>query len=249
LGDFQGAIAAFERGSFASGRANLPCITAAAAAEFHGGRHGRARQLFVQGNSVPRHLSTRRERAAHLRLWALLEKRAGGEETTRKLFIAATKEDRADAATWLQWGQWEKRVNSVDAARKVFHDGIRHGVNNGQYFLYQALATLEAETNNQESARELFKQGCSAHPRSASLWLQWALFELSCGEEGKDTAINSIRVIEKGVSRAPPHIPLLELWLNLEQKFGDEQKARSVEDRLKKLLSEQRYAPVGHEVN
>ena len=248
-GDFQGAIAAFERGSFASGRANLPCITAAAAAELHGGKHGRARQLFVQGDSVPRHLSTRRERAAHLRLWALLEKRAGGEEVTRKLFIAATAEDRTDAATWLQWGQWEKRVNSVGAARKVFKDGIRYGVNNGQYFIYQALATLEAETNNHESARELFKQGCSAHPRSASLWLQWALFELSCGEDDKAASRNSIAVIEKGASRAPPHIPLLELWLNLERKAGDEHKARAVEDRLKKLLSEQRYAPVGHEVN
>ena len=57
----------------------------------------------------------------------------GSEEMTRKLFIAATAhEDRADAATWLQWGQWEKRVNSADAARKVFKDGVRYGTNNGQ---------------------------------------------------------------------------------------------------------------------
>ena len=72
---------------------------------------------------------------------------------------------------------------------------------------------------------------------------------LSCGEDDKAASRNSIAVIEKGASRAPPHIPLLELWLNLERKAGDEHKARAVEDRLKKLLSEQRYAPVGHEVN
>lgn len=247
-GDFQAAIDAFERGSFASGKPNLPCITAAAAAEFHGGQHGRARQLFVQGESVPRHLSTRRERAAHLRLWALLEKRVGSEEMTRKLFLRATSEDRADAATWLQWGQWEKRVNSVDAARKVLKDGVRYGVNNGQYFVFQALATLEAESNNDTAARELFAQGCAAHPRSASLWLQWALFELSCEENERNAVEKSLTVIKMGVARAPPHIPLLELWLSLERRSGDEDSARAVEDRLNKLLSEQRYAPEGHEV-
>ena len=248
-GDFEGAIAAFERGSFASGRANLPCITAAAAAEFHGGNHGRARQLFVQGESVPRHLSSRRERAAHLRLWALLEKRVGSEEMTRKLFLAATNEDRSDAATWLQWGQWEKRVNSIEAARKVLKDGVRYGVNNGQYFVFQALATLEAEAGNPNAARELFTQGCTAHPRSASLWLQWALFELSCEGVERVAIEKSISVVKKGVARAPPHIPLLELWLNLERRSGDEQAARDVEDKLKKFLSEQRcYAPAGQEV-
>lgn len=247
-GDFEGAIEAFERGSFASGKANLPCITAAAAAEFHGGAHGRARQLFVQGEAVPKYLSTRRERAAHLRLWALLEKRVGSEEMTRKLFIAATAEDRADAATWLQWGQWEKRVNSADAARKVFRDGVRYGTNNGQYFVYQALATLEAEMDNEDSARELFEQGCAAHPRSASLWLQWALFELSSSKEEMESIANSIAIIKRGVLRAPPHIPLLELWLGLERRRGDEDSAAEVEARLKQLVSEQRYAPVGKEV-
>ena len=247
-GDFEGAIEAFERGSFASGKANLPCITAAAAAEFHGGRHGRARQLFVQGEAVPRHLSSRRERAAHLRLWALLEKRVGTEETTRRLFMAATREDRADAATWLQWGQWEKRINSAEAARQVFQDGVKFGVNNGQYFVYQALATLEAEDNNDELARDLFKRGCSAHPRSASLWLQWALFELSSVGDEKEIVTRSIKVIEKGVSRAPPHIPLLELWLGLERRLGNDEGAAKVEAGLNKLLSEQRYAPMGQEV-
>lgn len=247
-GDFEGAIEAFERGSFASGKANLPCITAAAAAEFHGGAHGRARQLFVQGEAVPKHLSTRRERAAHLRLWALLEKRVGSEEMTRKLFVAATTEDRADAATWLQWGQWEKRVNSADAARKVFRDGVRYGTNNGQYFVYQALATLEAEMDNDDSARELFQQGCAAHPRSASLWLQWALFELSSSKEEMEGISNSIAIIKRGVLRAPPHIPLLELWLGLERRRGDKDSAAEVEARLKQLVSEQRYAPVGKEV-
>ena len=246
-GDFKGAIEAFERGAFASGQANLACVTAAAAAEFHGGQHGRARQLFMQGDSIPRHLSTRRERAAHLRLWALLEKRVGSEEAARRLFIAATKEDRTDAATWLQWGQWEKRVNSIDAARKVFSDGVKFGVNNGQYFVYQALATLEAEAERGDTARELFKQGCSAHPRSASLWLQWALFELS--RDDAEHVTRAIRVIEQGLARAPPHTPLLELLLDLERERGNAEAAEEVQARLTRLMSEQRYSgSVGREV-
>ena len=246
-GDFQGAIQAFERGANASGKANLACVTAAAAAEFHGGQHGRARQLFVQGESIPRYLSTRRERAAHLRLWALLEKRVGSEEAARRLFIAATNEDRTDAATWLQWGQWEKRVNSISAARKVFSDGVKFGVHNGQYFVYQALATLEAEAGRSDAARELFKQGCSAHPRSASLWLQWSLFEFS--QQDKEHVTRAIKVIESGVARAPPHMPLLELWLDLERERGNVDAAKAVEARLTRLLSEQRYhGPVGREV-
>ena len=163
------------------------------------------------------------------------------------MFIAATNEDRTDAATWLQWGQWEKRVNSINAARKVFSDGVKFGVHNGQYFVYQALATLEAEAGRADAARELFKQGCSAHPRSASLWLQWALFELS--REDKAHVTRAIKVIESGVARAPPHMPLLELWLDLERERGNVEAAKAVEARLTRLLSEQRYhGPVGREV-
>ena len=61
LNDFDGAIAAFERGAGAGrqGRApNLVCLTAAAAAALHGGDLGRARRLFMVGpgrSCSPRH--------------------------------------------------------------------------------------------------------------------------------------------------------------------------------------------------
>ena len=96
--------------------------------------------------------------------------------------------------------------------------------------------------------RDRFEQGCAAHPRSASLWLQWALFELSSSKEEMESIANSIAIIKRGVLRAPPHIPLRELWLGLERRRGDEDSAAEVEARLKQLVSEQRYAPVGKEV-
>ena len=52
-----------------------------------------------------------RDRSAHLRLWALLEKRDGRTDVARALFGRAAAADPTDAATWLQWGQFERRVS------------------------------------------------------------------------------------------------------------------------------------------
>ena len=68
--------------------------------------------------------ATRRDCAAHLRLWALLEKRDGAETVARTLFQRAADVDPTDGATWLQWGQFERRVSGAAAARARFDAGL-----------------------------------------------------------------------------------------------------------------------------
>ena len=68
---------------------------------------------------------TARERATHLRAWALLEKRAGNTTAARALFARAANADASDATTWLQWGQFERRVAGAAAARSRFASGLR----------------------------------------------------------------------------------------------------------------------------
>jgi hypothetical protein len=73
------------------------------------------------------------------RLWALLEKRAGQNTVARALFARAAAADPSDAATWLQWGQFERRVSGPDLARARFSLGLRKSSPTAyQQFLYQA---------------------------------------------------------------------------------------------------------------
>ena len=43
------------------------------------------------------------------------------------LFAAAVNEDRSDATAWMQWGQWEKRVQGPEIARDMFRNGLKAG--------------------------------------------------------------------------------------------------------------------------
>ena len=240
LFDFEGAVEAFERGSRArkDGILNLPCITAEAHAEFINGNVGRARQLFILGRDEcmqqkrvpPSARASRRERSTHNRLWALLEKRAGTEDATRALFAAAVKEDRSDATAWMQWGQWEKRVQGPEIARDMFRNGLKSGTTRLSGFLYQAWALLEQESGNDDVARELFTDGCKACSNFAELWHGYAAFEANCGNYSRALEIVS-EAESNGVST---HEPLMQLAADLLRLSGDiegaNQRVRELDD-------------------
>jgi len=240
LFDFEGAVEAFERGSRArkDGILNLPCITAEAHAEFINGNVGRARQLFILGRDEcmqqkrvpPSARATRRERSTHNRLWALLEKRAGTEDATRALFAAAVKEDRSDATAWMQWGQWEKRVQGPEIARDMFRNGLKGGTTRLSGFLYQAWALLEQECGNDDVARELFSDGCKACSNFAELWHGYAAFEANCGNYSRALEI----VAEAEFNGVRAHEPLMQLAADLLRLSGDiegaNQRVRELDD-------------------
>ena len=238
LFDFEGAIEAFERGSRArkDGFLNLPCITAEAHAEFINGNVGRARQLFILGrdqcidynkqqhyqrgqrNIPPSARASRRERSTHNRLWALLEKRAGTEDATRALFAAAVKEDRSDATAWMQWGQWEKRVQGPEIARDMFKNGLESGTTRLSGFLYQCWALLEQECGNDDVARELFCKGCKTCGNFAELWHGYAAFEANCGNVSR-----ALEIVQEAESKlgSRVHEPLIYLASDLLRLNGN----------------------------
>ena len=246
LFDFDGAVKAFECGSRArkDGILNLPCITAEAHAEFINGNVGRARQLFILGRDkcidckkkVPRDArTTRRQRSMHYRLWALLEKRAGTEDATRALFEAAVNEDRSDSTAWMQWGQWEKRMQGPEIARKMFINGLKEGSANAG-FLYQAWALLEQECSNDDVARKLFSDGCRACSNFAELWHGYAAFEANCGNYSR--ALEIVSEAESNGIRA--HEPLMELMADLLRLTGDIEGANKRVRELDEMSKENR---------
>ena len=113
----------------------------------------------MQQKNSPSARASRRERSTHNRLWALLEKRAGTEDATRALFAAAVKEDRSDATAWMQWGQWEKRVQGPEIARDMFRNGLKSGTTRLSGFLYQAWALLEQESATTTSLENCLPMG------------------------------------------------------------------------------------------
>ena len=119
------------------------------------------------------------ERSTHLRLWAAFEKRDGRYVTARDLFARASRANPGDALVWLQWGQFERRVEGPDAARTRFQSGARRVVRatSARAFLYQAWADLETNVGDTEAARAVYERACSNHPGSPELWLARGAFE------------------------------------------------------------------------
>ena len=170
LFDFDGAVKAFECGSRArkDGILNLPCITAEAHAEFINGNVGRARQLFILGRDKcidckkkgPRDArTTRRQRS--MQIMVASRKKSGAEDATRALFEAAVNEDRSDSTAWMQWGQWEKRMQGPEIARKMFINGLKRGVSK-RWISVSGVGATEQECSNEDVARKLFSDGCRA---------------------------------------------------------------------------------------
>ena len=169
--------------------------------------------------------ATRRDCSAHLRLWALLEKRDGAETVARTLFQRATDVDPTDGATWLQWGQFERRVSGAAAARSRFELGLAKCDSSDPYaaYLYQAWATMEAAEGDDAMAADLFADGTAAHPRAATLWLERGLFEASRGDVKA-----ARRSFETGIETAPDYPPVFEALARLEFGEGNESRAEEV---------------------
>ena len=180
---------------------NLPCLTAAASTAMHRGDEARARALFMEGSGVASSsssssssvgASSARDRAAHLRLWATLEKRAGKTSVARALFQRAADADPTDASTWTQWGQFERRASGMDAARATFAAGARRAKPGrgarSRAFLYHAWAAAELQSAGEGSrtlARDALERGVAAHPNHAPLWIELGELKLAEGEDAE----------------------------------------------------------------
>ena len=128
----------------------------------------------------------------------------------------------------------------------MFKDGVRYGTNNGQYFVYQALATLEAEMDNEDSARELFEQGIARASSKRVFMASVGSFRAFIVETGNGKHRKLDRHHQARRLRAAAHsFARIVAWFGAPTRDED---SAEVEARLKQLVSEQRYAPVGKEV-
>ena len=118
------------------------------------------------------------ERCAHLRLWAAFEKRDGRNTTARALFARASAANPSDALVWLQWGQFERRVEGIETARARFEAGVKRvgRPTKSRAFLYQAWADLEVAAFDVKAARDVYERAVKAHPASPELFLAFGAF-------------------------------------------------------------------------
>ena len=164
------------------------------------------------------------ERSTHLRLWAAFEKRDGRYVTARDLFARASRANPGDALVWLQWGQFERRVEGPDAARTRFQSGAKRvaRATSARAFLYQAWADLEAHVGDTDAARAVYERATACHPGSPELWLARGAFEAElAAEPAADPAASREGPSrdEEGERRDRPREDLLEDLEDLEDRF------------------------------
>ena len=285
-GEFERAVDAFERGatcaeeddgaddSGGGANVNLPCLTAAAAAAFHGGDTPRARRLFMRGSATAggalashstthaddaagygsfgdgfgpdvfasadgagdaypspsrgassrsRSGATPRECAAHLRLWALLEKRDGRESAARALFARAA----APIPPTPPRGCSGVNLNVASAAWRSRGFGSKRAFVNPRGGRSEGICTkpgaAAAAAGDADAAREVFRRGVEEQPRAAPLWLEIGLFETAAGDH--DAAAEAFAA---GAAVEPPYPPVFEAWARMEMERGREVDAAKV---------------------
>ena len=142
---------------------------------------GNRKNLSFSGAGRSQNLPSKRERSTHLRLWAAFEKRCGKISTARSLFSRASVADPSDALVWLQWGQFERRTEGIDAARIRFAAGARRcDKTKARAFLYQAWADAELAVGGVDAvyeASQVYEKALLAHQNSPELWLSFGVFQ------------------------------------------------------------------------
>lgn len=160
-----------------------------------------------------------------MQAWACVEGRRGNRVKAVELFKKAIETRPADSAIYQAYAMLLKDVGNIKGARRLFDLGIQADAKHLP--TYTAWAVLEAQEGNLDTARQIFQRGVWAGPRKpgvSRLWQTWACVEADSGN------LQPAREYFKYALDAealPPAITLL-MWAEVEEKFGDLERARSL---------------------
>lgn len=92
--------------------------------------------------------------------------------------------------------------------------------------VYHALALLEKEQGNLESARQAFRAATSVYPDYAYAWQAWAILEKECGDI--DTARSYFRKACEFTPSGPKSEPCWHAFASMEEQEGNSDDARTL---------------------
>ncbi|XP_048191671.1 crooked neck-like protein 1 [Perognathus longimembris pacificus] len=153
----------------------------------------------------------------------------------RKLYEKWLEFAPENCASWIQFAEVETLLGDLERARAIYELAISQPRLDMPEVLWKSYIDFEMEQEETERPRNLYRR-LLQRTQHVKVWISWARFELSTGEEGSvarcrqiyEEANQTMRNCEDKEDR----LLLLESWRSFEDEFG----TVSEKDRVNKLM-------------
>jgi len=138
---------------------------------------------------------------------------------------------------WIKYAELEKSLEEYERFRAIFELAIGQNTINMPELIWKAYIDSEAELQEYDKARKLYLR-LLEKSKNVKVWISYAQFEASLQEKTKFRDI--LRKGEEYFMENPDlkeeRVVLLETWLDLERKYGDEESVERIRRKLPKKI-------------
>ena len=171
----------------------------------------------------------------HMRLLSILENSQKLEEAA-DLFKRTAKKFGFRPSVWIDWYQFLLRHERAEEAHELVSRSLQSLDKREHIRALTAYALAEFKIGDVEHARTMFETLVSRYPKRLDLWWQYMDQEVRLGN------INGVRSLMERVFVARKHSTkqikaLLQKWLVIEKRIGDEDGVQAVLDRARAFVA------------
>lgn len=171
----------------------------------------------------------------HMRLLAVLENSNKLEEAAA-LFKRTAKKFGFRPSVWIDWYQFLLRHDRADEAHELVSRSLQSLDKREHIRALTAYALAEFKLGDVEHARTMFETLVSRYPKRLDLWWQYM------DQEARLENIHGVRSLMERVFVARKHSTkqtkaLLQKWLVMEKRIGDEDGVQAVLDRARAFVA------------
>lgn len=173
--------------------------------------------------------------AVHTRLLAILEQ-SGKIDEAAELFRKTVKKFGANVSAWLAWYQFYLRNDRPDEAHELVPRSLQSLERTKHIKVLTGYALAEYKLGDVERARTLFETLVARYPKRLDLWWQYVDQEARIGNiEGVRTLLDRVLLERKNTVKNVKS--LLQKWLTIEKRIGDESGVQAVLERAREFVA------------
>ncbi|WFD36368.1 rRNA biogenesis protein rrp5 [Malassezia cuniculi] len=173
--------------------------------------------------------------SVHTRLLAILEQ-SGKIDQAAELFRKTVKKFGANTSAWIAWYQFYLRHGRPDDAHELVPRSLQSLERSKHIKALAAYALAEYKQGDIERARTLFETLVSRHPKRLDLWWQYIDQEVHLENiESVRSLLDRVFVERKNTVKQTKS--LLQKWLAIEKRIGDDAGVQGVLERAREFVA------------
>lgn len=181
----------------------------------------------------------------HTRLLAILEQ-SGKIDEAAELFRKTVKKFGASASAWIAWYQFYLRHDRPDDAHELVPRSLQSLERHKHIKALTAYALSEYKMGDTERARTLFETLVSRYPKRLDLWWQYVDQEAKLNNiAGVRALLDRVLIERKNTVKQTKS--LLQKWLVIEKRIGDDAGVQAVLERAREFVARAQKASAGED--